>query len=583
MLPDLRPSGQILRDFAATCRGLLAAEWHRPRRAALTLALLAALVPISYTLLCASEAWRNVAYWDEISTAVAMLLRLDAGASFRDFIGELFAVSNEHRMVTSRLIYAASYWLTGTVNFTAIGVIGVSTIVLLFTALVVTAGDTARRVRLAVLLGGLMFQLEHFENFFWSGASIDHFQVVLLAALAVIGAARGTTLGIAGGAVCALLATFTLAHGTLAWPAGALALWLRGERRAFAVWCVLTALTATAFLAGFQVNASQSFAALSVEGILDVATYWLRLLGAVPALDYGPLEPVQGAILLALIYKAIRGGAARREPIALPLVLFAVVAMALIAIGRTAESGGILSSRYYVLGALAWALTLHMLLTRHSHPRAPLRLILIAVPVLAGFNVAANTVFADKADSWVESRDRAASRYKRHGVDGMGPFTLFPIPSHSSAILAAAERTGVYRMGSICRPIAFPAQPQETTQLLYYVEKLEVDRQAVYVEGWAAFRGRESEPGQIHLVLKSPTQTLAFTTVTMSRDDVAKAHTPEPWLKSGFRFVRRRERLPAGEYQIGFLVIDGGKTEFTMTAHRVVLIGEGEAKLAIVD
>ena len=580
MFSDIPPSRQ---EFTTVWRRWFVTEWQRPRRTALLLGLALALVPISYTLLCASEAWRNVAYWDEISTAVAMLLRLDAGASFRDFLGELFAVTNEHRMVTSRLIYATSYWLTGTVNFTVIGVIGVSTIVMLFTALVWTAGDTGRRVRMAVLLGGLLFQLQHFENFFWSGASIDHFQVVLLAALAVVGAARGTTRGAAFGAICALLATFTLAHGTLAWPAGAMVLWLQGRRRAFAIWCVLTALTAVAFLAGFEVNTSQSFASFSLEGFLDVTTYWLRLLGAVPALDYGPLEPVQGAILLGLIYKAIRGGAARREIIALPLVLFAVGAMALIAIGRTAESGGLLSSRYYVLGALAWALTLHMLLSRYSHPRSPLRLILIAVPVLAGFNIGANMVFADKADSWVESRDRAASRYRQHGVDGKGPFKLFPIPSHSSAILAAAERSGVYRMGTICRPVAFPKRAVETGKMLYYIEKLEVDRQAVFVEGWAAFRKRESEPGQIHLVLRSATETLAFTTVCMSRDDVAKAHAPEPWLKSGFRFVRRRERLPSGEFQIGFLFIDGGKVEYCWTAHRVILSGEGEGKLASGD
>jgi len=35
-----------------------------------------------------------------------------------------FHSNNEHRMVTSRLMFAASYWLTGTVNFHVIGAIG---------------------------------------------------------------------------------------------------------------------------------------------------------------------------------------------------------------------------------------------------------------------------------------------------------------------------------------------------------------------------------------------------------------------------------------------------------------------------
>ena len=555
-------------------------EWQRPRQLALVLGLLLALTPIVYTLLLASAAWRDIAYWDEISTAVAMLQRLEESGSFRSFMGELFMVTNEHRMVTSRLIYSASYWLTGTVNFTVISIIGTSTIVILFSVLVATAGDTARRVRLAVLLGGLLFQLEHFENFFWSGASIDHFQVVLLTALAVIGTARGTTGGLVGGALAAFLATFTLAHGTLAWPAAALVLWQRGRRREFAVWCCLTAVTALIFLAGFRLNQSQSFAEFSLEGILDVITYWLRLLGAVPALNYGPLEAVMGTLLLALFIKTLRDGALRREPVAVALALFAIGALALVAVGRTAESGGHVSSRYYVLGALAWALVLHMVLGRVSHPRTPLRLTVAAVPFLAGFNIAANHVFADQAESWVEARDRAASRYKKEGKDGQGPFKLFPIPSHSSSVLAAAERSGVYRMGVICGPITFPKLAKETGSLLYYVEKMEVNREAIYIEGWAAFRGWESEPGQLHLLLRSATETHAYTTVSMSRDDVAKAHPAEPWLKSGFRFVRRRERMPTGEFQMGLLFIDGSKVEYCWTAHRIILKGEGEAKLA---
>ncbi|MBL9202520.1 MAG: hypothetical protein JNL39_18560 [Opitutaceae bacterium] len=555
-------------------------EWQRPQRATLLAGLAVALIPIAYTLVQASSAWRDVAYWDEISTAVGMLQRLDESGTFGSFVRELFMVTNEHRMVTSRLIYAASYWLTGTVNFTAISVIGTSTIVLLFATLVATAGDTARRVRMAVVMGCLLFQLEHFENFYWSGASIDHFQVVFLAALAVVAVARGTTGGAAAGALFALLATFTLTHGTLVWPIGAVMLWRQNRLRAFALWCSLTALTAVLFLTGFQVNASQSFAALSVEGGLDVLTYWLRLLGAVPALDYGPLEPVLGAVLLALIVKLVRGGALRREPIALPLVFFAVGALAMIAIGRTAEMGGLVSSRYYVLSALAWGLTLFTLMGRYTRPRAPLRLTVAALPLLTAFNIVANQVFVDKAESWVESRDRAATRYKKHGVDGQGPFKLFPVPTHSTAVLAAAERSGVYRMGSICRPISVPKRARETTGLLYYIEKLEVDRQALFVEGWAAFRGWESEPGQLHLLLRSPTETLAFTTVGMTRDDVAKAHAPEPWKKSGFRFVRRRERLPTGEFQIGLMFIDGGKVEYCWTAHSVILKGDGEAKLA---
>jgi hypothetical protein len=580
LLPPPRPAARSLPERMAACRAFAIAQWHQPRGAALAFILALALVPVGYILQRAAGVWRDIVYWDEIDTALGMLLRLDAGATAADYFRELFAINNEHRMVTSRLIFAASYWLTGTVNFTAMSVIGAATIVLLFAALVASAGGTARRAHLAVLLAALLFQLEHYENFFWSGASIDHFQVVLLVALAVIGAARGSRAELAAGAGCALAATFTLMHGLLAWPAGAWTLWQQGRRRAFTVWCAGGALAGAAFLAGFRVNAAQEFAEFSVEGALEVGTYWLSLLGAVPALDVDALEPWLGVVLLGLIALAVRGGAIRREPIALPLVGFAVGAMGLVAVGRAEGSGGEVFSRYYVLGALAWALTLAMLLARYSPPRAPLRLLVAAVPLLAAFNLAANRVFAAKADSWVECRDRAATRYKQFGADGGGPFTLHPAPAHATAVLAAAEHAGIYRMPSVCRRRAFPAAARETSGLHYFVEQLAVDRQALFVEGWVAAPGRVSDRGQIHLVLRSATETHLFTTITIQRPDVAKAHAPEAWDKSGFRFVRRRVRLPEGDYQVGFLLMQDGKAEFMMTAHRVNLTGEGKAMLA---
>lgn len=566
--------------WLAACQAAAGAEWHRPRGIAFALVLAVALVPMGRTLLDAAGAWRDIAYWDEIDTALAMLLRFDAGTTLGDLPHELFALNNEHRMVTSRLLFAGSYWLTGSVNFIAMSLIGAGAIVLLFAALVATAGGAARRARMALLLGALLFQLEHYENFFWSGASIDHFQVVLLAALAVIGVARRTRAGLIAGAVCALAATFTLAHGLLAWPACAWTLWRQGRRRALAAWCALGAAAGAFFFAGFRVNGAQAFAEFSVQGALEVVTYWLRLLGAVPALDIDALEPVLGVVLLGLIALAVHGGAARREPVALPLVGFAVGAMALVAVGRAEEAHGEVFSRYYVLGALAWALTLGMLLTRHSHPRAPLRLLLVAAVPLAAFNLAANHVFAPKADSWIECRDRAATRYKQHGVDGRGPFALHPAPVHASAVLAAAERRGIYRMPPVCRRGTFPAGARETSGLVYFVDQMVVDPRAVFIEGWVARPGCESERGQIHLLLRSATETHVFSTVTIQRPDVAQAHAPEAWGKSGFRFVRRRERLPVGEFQVGFLFIHEGGAEFMMTAHRVSLVGEGKAMLA---
>jgi hypothetical protein len=231
------------------------------------------------------------------------------------------------------------------------------------------------------------------------------------------------------------------------------------------------------------------------------------------------------------------------------------------------------------LGALAWALIVFMLLEQLPSPRHPYLPILGVAPLLVAFNVSANRVFEQKAESWLECRDRAAVWFKEFGVDGRGPFSLYPAPARSTELLNEAERRGVYRMASICEERSFPnAQPSE--RITYYVEDVAVSGRAAAVGGWAAIPGLPSKRGQIHVVLRSDKEMHVFTAVTITRPDVAAALKHPDTVLSGFRFARRRDRLPTGEFQVGFLIKHDGRAEYIMTGHRVRLIGEGKALLA---
>lgn len=553
------------------------------RRVMIGLLITLSLLPVAYMLVRAGQNQRNIAYWDEIDTALALVVKLKEGMTSGEFLRDLFAVNNEHRMVTSRLLFATSYWLTGTVDFTIIGRIGNASIVGLVVLLVAAAGGVERRVRLGVLLAMFLFQLEHYENFLWSGSSIDHFQVVLLAAGAIVALARSTATRVLVGGGLALLATYTLAHGMVIWPVGAFMLWRAGDRRGLLIWIGLGAVAAATFLIGFKVNSAQSFAALSVEGLLTIAHYWLSILGAVPALGNTTAAPVLGGGLLVLLGIACRRGGFQREPVALPLTFFTLASMALIAVGRAELAHGVVFSRYYVLSAVAWALTLFMLLERHSHPRRPFQLLGAALPGLLAFNLVANHEFADEAASWLECRDRAATRFKQYGIDGRGPFTLHPTPAHATELLRKAEELGVYRMGILCPPRAFPAKAKESNRIVYYVDEMTVNARSAYINGWAAIPGERSQRGKLHVVLRSRTETLMFAAVTVTRPDVATGNKQPGWELAGFRFARRRDRLPRGDYQVGFLINEGGRSEYVMTAHRLNLTGEGNALLATGD
>jgi hypothetical protein len=573
--PDREPSRgrALLPSYAALLN---------PRLLFMALVALVSVVPAGYVLTRAIEASANIVYWDEFDTALSLVLRLQDGMTPTAFFRELFAMNNEHRMVTSRLLFAVSYALTGTVNFSFVSLMGNASIVALVVLLIATAGSTVRRLRMGALLGFLMFQLQHYENFLWSGSSIDHFQVVLLAGAAVVAVARGTRAGALLGGIFAMLATFTLAHGILTWLVGALML---AERRRWADligWIGLAGLTMLGFLSGFASNDAHRFAEISLGGTIDIATYWLTLLGAVPALGNTCVAPALGLVLATtLAWLGIRG-ALRREPIAFSLALFAVIALGLIAVGRAAESDGVVFSRYMVLGATAWAMIGFILLEFFTPAARPLKTLGWTVIALVSFNVAANHAYEAQAESWRECRDLAVLHFKQHGVDGRGPFSLHPVPAHSTALLAQAESRGVYRLAPVCVPRSFPhAQP--TNKIVYFVDEITVNGRSAFVEGWAAIPGKASERRSIHLVLKSETETHIYTTVTSRRPDVATALKQPSADLCGFTFALRRDRLPTGDFQLGFLIEDDGEAEYIMTAHRLELIGEGKGLLATGD
>jgi hypothetical protein len=540
------------------------------RRAWLILWILLAALPVCYIASKVVVASRNIVFWDEFDTALDLILRLDAGAGWQDVMRRLFAVNNEHRTVTSRLLFAGSYWLTGTVNFHVIGAIG-NLFLLGACAILVTAmTGWEKRVRLGVVLAFLMFQLEHFENFLWSGASIDHFQVVTLGVGAIAALATRARPGLIGAVLLGLLATFTLAHGSLVWPVGALLLVQQRRWNALAGWAACGVVVCGVFLHGFTFNPGHNISEMTLARGGHIVRYWLALLGGPLTLGDAGFAPLPGLMLLGGLGALVARGAVRREPIALFTALFAVGALALVAFGRSEIAGPEINSRYLVLGALAWAMFIFMLLELGTQPAKPFRLLVCLVPALGAFNVSANLKFTLLAEGFVEVRDRAASRFKQYGEDGRGIARLHPQERHADVLLKMAAERGVYRLPRVSHQAEFPdAQP--STRMVAHVDELIVNDRAITAGGWAMIPGKVSKRGQVYLVLRSEKSTLIFSTVTLQRPDVAAAYKEPKWRLSGFRAVVGRARLPAEDFTVGVLIAEDEEAEFLMTTNRIDL------------
>ena len=522
---------------------------------------------------------RNLAYMDDIDGTLMLLIRLHDGGSWSDLGRWLFEVSNEHRMVTSRLLVTLSYWLTGTVNFNVMGVIGNLFLCGLCVLLIRTAGSTERRWGMALLLAAFLFQLENSENFFWSGASIDHFQVPLLAGGAIVLLARGTWRAGVGAGVLAVVATFTLAHGLMVWPVGVLMLALDRRWSQLAAWVVAGAAAGAAYFSAFQFNPGHQIDLVSIFSVREagrIGRYWLELMGAPLALGERSLAWALGAGLLALLGWQVWSVGIRRERIALPLALWAIGSLGLVAVGRANLADGVLSSRYYILGTLAWALAIQTELQRWRDETRPYRFAVWLVPALVVFNVAANVKFAGAARHWLADRDNAAASFVEHGRDGLGPATLHPLPDHATYVIRQAEELGVFEMPRQSQERVFPIT-RPGVGFSSSVERIVADPNMVTIDGWAAIAGRPARPDDVHVVLCSAGERHVLTTSAVARPDLAAAFPGESWQDAGFHFEIRRWLLPRENYQVGLLIPTERGAELIMTAQKLELDGDAVA------
>lgn len=523
--------------------------------------IIAALIPVWQVVEKTADARRNIVYWDEFDTALSLVLRLESGLAPTDFWREIFAENNGHRLVMSRLVYTAIHAVAGRIDFAALDWIGVGAIAAAVLLAVFAADGGARRLLLALLLSAAVFNLSHYENFLWSGSSIDHFSVVFLATASLAALAANRRAWTAVAVVLGLMTTLTLAHGLAVWPAGVLLLHVTRRPRRLLGWTAVGAAATLLFVAGLDSRQTELAAILTPRGMAATFHYWLSLLGAAPVLGWREAAPYAGVGLLALLAITRR----RAEPLLWHLAIFTVIGAAVIAAGRSVQTEGEIHSRYLILGAFAWAIAVFQLIAPPGGGASLARRFALVLPCLAAFTLAANREFADEVDSWLTCRDLATVAYIQHGADGRGPFSLHPRADHSTRLLRTAARSGVYEMEDVCREEPFPREARESGKIVYHVEEVAVTTHSAAIRGWAGIPGRRFARGAIHVVLEAGGIRRTYHAVTVPRADVpAVMHRPE-WDRAGFHFAREISDLPAGNFRVGLLVEDEDGREFVMT------------------
>lgn len=496
---------------------------------------------------------RNIPYADEIDVVLTNALHLDLSQVFPDRLANLFAIQNEHRLFTSSLLFATLYRLTGTFNFVFIGVVGNLYLLALCALILERAGSWARGLRLAAVLGLVVTQLQHHENFFWSGSSIDHFHVVLLAVAAFAALSDGTRRGLLGGLLFGLLGTYTLAHGTMIWPVGAALLASQRRWRALACWAGVATFAAACYLPGFVINPGHHIEAAS--NVPRVLQFWLTLLGATPAVSNLHVAPWLGAGLLGSVLWLARRGAWRAQPFVGAVITFCILALGLIAVGRTGLSASTgIPSRYCILSALAWALIVWVVLERElARPAGSRARISLACAALVALNLTLNFRFFREGERFAQRREDTAERFHYYHTFAGSPFGLYPLASRADQVFQEVAARGIYTLPNPSQRIEIP-DPQEVGNITYHFDEVKTDADNVYIYGWAFGPERDAPPGGVHVVFQSASFFQVYTALRVPRPDVvANLHAPQ-LLQTGFRLVVPRRELPGETCAVGVLL-----------------------------
>lgn len=493
---------------------------------------------------------RDIPYWDEIDGVLTNLPRFDATASWPLRLEQLFALQNEHRTFTSNLLFAVIHGLGVKLNFTFIAVVGNSFLLGVCAVLITRAGSWTRALRLAAVLGLCVVHLQHHENFFWSGSSIDHFLVVLLAIGALAGVAAETRPGVLLGLWLGLLSTYTLAHGFVVWPVGAGLLVVQRRWRWLPLWLGIAAFAALCYLPGFAVNPAHHIEAST--RVIGVLHYWLTLLGGTPAIGNLVAAPWLGLALLGGVSWLWWCGAWRAAPFAAAVVAFCVVALGVIAVGRTGVSAGVLiPSRYCILSSLAWALVIWVALEREL-ARKPNGSLLVATgaAALVVLNLTLNVRFFDRGAEFARQRDASVQWFQYYHTLHGAPFALYPRPDQADRILRHAADRGLYAFPQPVHTVDI-ADAQPSAEISFCLDELKTDPDNVYVQGWAFLSPDPSPADRPQVVFRGASGLRAFATIDVPRPDVAAAFQNPQLAAAGFRLVIPRRELPAEAVTVG--------------------------------
>jgi len=250
----------------------------------------------------------NIPFADDILDVLQVLLGVLRAEHWAEAFEVLAAQHNDHRTLSSRLVYLLVYAVQGEINFRSLVFIANLALPALAAILSFSVSERTRRWPALVVILLVLLQLRAYGIVLWPMAAFAYFWVYLwgFACLALLHSL--TPLRFVLALLAALLATFTLASGQLTWLLGAagLAHQVIIQRRVRAGWLAAWLLATAVALWAWRLGLETPNTMAGVLGHLAATpghhiAYFFILLGNVFSESSDITAGMGGAALLAMV------------------------------------------------------------------------------------------------------------------------------------------------------------------------------------------------------------------------------------------------------------------------------------------
>lgn len=386
----------------------------------------------------------NIPWEDDIYDVLKVVSDVTQSEDWRTSLQLLFSQHNDHRTMSSRLIYYASYLIQGELSFRTLIFLANLSLPLILGMFFLRVRHLRYRWLLLLPSALLLFQLRSYQITLWSMAAFAYFYVFLYGFCCIYCLNSVNRYRFFLALVFAIFANFTLASGQVVWVVGLMSLLhqryvLRRISLAYALcWIFVAILVLALWKTGLETPLTPQ---LILSHILDAPIhhihYFFVLLGSSISGSSIAVATVTGCVLmLALVFSSIKS--IQSEDIRLELCCwYIVLSVAAVVLGRAyfTEVQYALNSRYSFPSVLMLS-AVWLLVAINLNLRRPA--FLLSITLLAGvYSVNSYMMYSEALQPYVDLKVKRHNRSKH-------PAWTKP-KGEASQIVAESVLLGIYK------------------------------------------------------------------------------------------------------------------------------------------